>query len=158
MTTATITSPLERPYPEFADRPFFDLTVTLLRGVRDHDFDALAAICDDDYGIVDIGPDGGSVAVRNQEEWAQWFRNLFAQLDGMGASTDSEILAYDAVEGTDLGYSVLEFRQTLTVNDLTASFDCITTIVWKKVDGRWYEARWHGSILASDVPEAMTAA
>lgn len=73
----------------------------------------------------------------------------------MQAETDSEILAYDAVESESMGYSVLEFRQTLTVGELTASFDCMTTIVWKKVDEAWPEARWHGSVLSSDVPPEM---
>lgn len=152
------TSPLDRAYPEFEDRPFFDLTVALLRAVRDHDQAALARICDDDYGIVDIAPDGGSVAVRNQEEHAAWFANLFAQLDALGAHTDSEVLGYEAVQGDDLGYSVLDFRQTLEMGDLVATFDCITTIVWKRVGDRWLEARWHGSVLSRDVPEAMLAA
>ncbi len=155
MCIDSLTSPLDQPYPDFADRPFFDLTVALLRGVRDHDFATLAAICDDDFGIVDIAPDGGSVAIRNRAEWEAWFRGLFDQLTAMGATTDSEILAYDAVEGEDLGYSVLEFRQTLGVGDLVASFDCITTIVWKQTDGEWQEARWHGSVLSSDVPDGL---
>lgn len=63
----------------------------------------------------------------------------FALIESFGAATDSEILAYDAIEGIDLGYSVLEFRQTLRVAELTATFDCITTIVWKRVDDTW---RW----------------
>ena len=158
MSTITQPSPLDRPHPGFEDKPYFDLTVALLRAVRDHDHATLMDICDDDYGIVDIAPDGGSVAVRNQEEHAAWFAGLFAQLDALGAHTDSEILGYEAVQGDDLGYSVLDFRQHLVVGDLVATFDCITTIVWKKVEGRWHEARWHGSVLSSEVPEALLAA
>ncbi|MFN3214868.1 MAG: nuclear transport factor 2 family protein [Acidimicrobiales bacterium] len=158
MTDTTTRSPLDRPYPEHEDKPFFDLTVELLRGVRDHDFDTLAAICDDDFGIIDIAPDGGNVAIRNRTEWEAWFRNLFAQLAALDATTDSEILAYDAVQTAELGYSVLEFRQTLELRGMVATFDCITTIVWKFQDGRWREARWHGSVLARDLPEEMLAA
>ena len=29
--------------------------------------------------------------------------------------------------------------------------------VWKQLKGRWQEARWHGSVLSSDVPEGMLA-
>jgi hypothetical protein len=155
MTMTDIASPLDRAYPEHENKPFFAETVTLLRSVRDHDFDTLAELCDDDYGIVDIAPDGTNVAVRSREEWEAWFHGLFAQLNAMQAGTDSEILAYDSV-GTDMmGYSVLEFRQSLAVGDLVASFDCMTTIVWKKVDGVWREARWHGSVLSSDVPQEL---
>jgi len=158
MTTATDISPLEQLHPDHRDKPFFDLTLDLLRCVRDHDFAKLADICDDDFGIIDIAPDGGNVAIRNQAEWDAWFKNLFAQLDTLGAETDSEILAYDAVEGTDLGYSVLEFRQTLELRGMVATFECMTTIVWKLQDGRWREARWHGSVLSRDLPDEMLAA
>ncbi len=126
--------------------------------MRDHDFDALAELCDDDFGIVDIAPDGTNVAIRNRSEWEAWFRGLFAQLDTMNASTDSTVLAYDAIETDEMGFSVLEFRQSLSVGDLTAHFDCMTTIVWKRVDGAWREARWHGSVLSSDVPEELLSA
>jgi hypothetical protein len=148
-------SPLDQAYPDHEKKPFFAETVTLLRSVRDHDFDTLAELCDDDYGIVDIAPDGTNVAVRSREEWEAWFRGLFGQLSSMQAGTDSDILAYDAVEADTMGYSVLEFRQSLTVGDLVASFDCMTTIVWKKVEGVWREARWHGSVLSSNVPPEL---
>lgn len=154
-----MTSPLDRPYPAFEDQPFFAETLELLRSVRDHDFATLAARCDDNFGIVDIAPDGGNVAIRSRAEWEAWFHSLFGQLDTMGAATDSEILAYDAVESGTMGFAVLEFRQTLAVGELVASFDCMTTIVWKRVENRWVEARWHGSVLSSDVPpELLTAA
>ena len=151
------TSPLEKPHPEHESKPFFSETLQLLRSVRDHDFDTLAGLCDDDFGIVDIAPDGANVAIRSRSEWEQWFHDLFAKLDAMGATTDSEILAYDAIEAAEMGYSVLEFRQSLAVGELTAFFDCMTTIVWKLADGGWREARWHGSVLASEVPPALTA-
>ncbi len=159
MTSTTAISPLEQPYPQFEDQPFFQETLTLLRSVRDHDFESLAELCDDDFGIVDIAPDGTNVAVRSRAEWEQWFHGLFATLESMQAGTDSTVLAYDAIETPELGYSVLEFRQSLTVGDLEATFDCMTTIVWKRDDdGAWREARWHGSVLSSDVPPELLAA
>jgi hypothetical protein len=155
MTGMAVQSPLDANHPDHAEKPFFDETLRLLRGVRDHDFDSLAELCDDDFGIVDIAPDGTNVAIRTRAEWEGWFHGLFDQLDLMEAATDSEILAYDAVATADLGYSVLEFRQTLVVGELTATFDCVTTIVWKRVGDRWREARWHGSVIASDVPAEL---
>ena len=96
--------------------------------------------------------------MRTRPEWEGWFHGLFAQLDQMQADTDSQILAYDAVATADMGFSVLEFRQTLALGDLTASFDCMTTIVWKRSDnGSWQEARWHGSVLSSEVPPELLA-
>ena len=153
--TVPLGSPLERSYPEFDEKPFFAETIQLLRSVRDHDFDTLAELCDDDFGIVDIAPDGTNVAIRSRSEWEAWFHGLFTQLDTMHASTDSAVIAYDAIKTDEMGFSVLEFRQSLVVGDLTARFDCMTTIVWKRVDGAWREARWHGSVLSSSVPEEL---
>lgn len=151
-------SPLENAHPEHEGKPFFELTLQLLRSVRDHDFDTLAGLCDDDFGIVDIGPDGSSVAIRSRAEWEAWFHGLFAQLDEMQAATDSTILAYDAVQSEQMGFSVVEFQQSLAIGQLTATFDCIATIVWKQIDGEWREARWHGSVLSSVVPPELAAA
>lgn len=157
VTTTSTSSPLDRPPAQFADRPFFDETVTLLRSVRDHDFDTLAALCDDDYGIIDVAPDGGSVPIRTRAEWEGWFHELFATLDAMGAATDSEIVGYDAKVAESMGYTVLEFRQTLSVGPSTARFDCIATIIWKLTDDGWREDRWHCSVIDSDVPPELAA-
>ena len=122
----TRTSPLDTPPAQHKDKPFFAETVSLLRAVRDHDFDTLATLCDDDFGIVDIAPDGSGVPIRTRAEWEAWFRDrLFPQLEQMGAVTDSEITGYEAIESGDMGYSVLDFRQTLEVSGLVATFDCI---------------------------------
>lgn len=154
----TTTSPLDRPPAEHVGKPFLTETLTLLRCVRDHDLPTLAALCDDDFGIVDIAPDGGNVPIRSRAEWEEWFRSLFAQLAAMGAATDSEVLAYDALESGDLGYGVLEFRQSLTVGPHTATFDCVATIVWKRTSEGWRESRWHCSVLSRQVPPELAAA
>lgn len=150
-------STLDDPSPDYEDRPFYNDTITLLRSVRDHDFDTLAALCDDDYGIVDIAPDGGSVPIRTREAWEDWFHTLFSTLDTMGAATDSQITGYEAVATGEMGYSVLDFRQTLAVGDLVATFDCIATIIWKLTEDGWREARWHCSVINSDVPPELVA-
>ncbi len=150
-------STLDGPHPDYDDRPFFDQTLTLLRSVRDHDFDTLAVLCDDDFGIVDVDPSGAAVAIRTRAEWEDWFHQLFAQLDALTAATDSEILDYVAVEGPSAGYSVLDFRQTLTIGELTAAFDCLATIIWKLTPDGWREARWHASVISTDIPDGFGA-
>lgn len=139
-------------YPEHADAPYLAETLELFRSVRDHDLDTLARRCDDDFGIVDIDTDGSSRLVRTRPEWEAWFRDLFARLDGMGAATDTQITAYDARQGTDLGFGVVEFRQLLAVEGQVLAFDCVVTIVWKWQDDAWREARWHASLLEGPVP------
>ncbi len=143
---------------KWTDVPYFTQTVELLRSVRDHDFDTLAALCDDDFGIVDLDPSGGNVMVRTRAEWEGWFKRLFTELDAASASTDSVIQDYQAIETPELGYSVVEFRQSLAMADLTAYFDCVATIIWKLTPEGWKESRWHVSLLATDIPEGFPTA
>ncbi len=143
---------------KWADAPYFLETIELLRSVRDHDFDSLAELCDDDFGIVDLDQSGSSVMVRTRAEWENWFRRLFAELDAVAATTDSEILEYQAIESTDLGYSVVEFRQSLGLGEMIAYFGCVATIIWKRTDAGWKESRWHVSLLSTDLPEGFPVA
>ena len=142
----------------WADKPFFAETIELLRSVRDHDFDTLANLCDDDFGIVDLDQSGGNVMVRTRAEWEAWFKRLFAELDAAQAATDSEIRGYEALESPEMGYSVVEFRQRLSLGDSTAFFDCVATIIWKLTESGWKESRWHVSLLSTDLPEGFPAA
>lgn len=142
----------------FADQPFYDETLTLLDSVRDHDFAALADLCDDDFGIVDIDVAGNARPIRTRLAWEAWFRELFATLEDMDASTESVITSYQALREGTLGFGALEFRQTLTVGAHVATFDCVATIVWKLTPRGWREARWHASIVSSDVPAALRRA
>lgn len=135
--------------------PFFEETVELLRSVRDHDFQSLAELCDDDFGIVDLDQSGRSVMVRTRAEWEAWFRRLFSDMEAASANTDSEILDYRAMRTSDMGFSVVEFRQSLGIADLTAYFDCVATIVWKATPEGWREARWHVSLLSTDIPDGF---
>ena len=155
ISESDLRSPLDQAHPDYDGAPYFDQTLTLLRSVRDHDFATLANLCDDDFGIVDVDPNGLSVAIRTRSEWEQWFHQLFAQLDALGAATDSEILDYVAIEGSELGYSVLDFRQALTMGGLTATFDCLATIIWKSTPDGWREARWHASVISTAIPDGF---
>ena len=139
------------------DAPFAAESSELFASVRDHDFETLAARCDDDFGIIDINTGGGSEIIRNRAEWENWFTNLFKQLDAMQAKTDTLIAKYDAVDWGDTGMSVVEFAQMLEFGGKTGRFNVIVTIVWKKVEGRWVEARWHSSLVSTELPEGFGA-
>jgi len=104
---------------------------------------------DDDFGIVDVDPAGRTRVVRTRDDWQLWFHQLLSTLDDLDATTDSEIISYKAVREQSLGYSVVEFRQTITIGSHTARFD------WKQTNRDWREARWHGSVVASDVPDEL---
>ncbi len=128
--------------------PFFEHTCRLLTGVERHDFESLSQLCDDDFGIVDIAPDGSSAVIRNRAEWEQWFQDLFKKLDEMQAKTYSHIEDYRSVVYDSMGYSAVEFCQFLEVGGQQHKFYCVATIIWKKIpDGTWKEARWHCSVV-----------
>jgi hypothetical protein len=136
----------------FQDQPFFDETQRLFRYVSEHNFDDLADLCDDDFGIVDLGPSGESVVIDDRAGWEIWFRTLFAKLEDMQAETDTEITDYHALKHETMGYSVVKFTQRLGVGGKDAFFHCIVTIIWKKTDKGWKESRWHTSLLSVDQP------
>jgi hypothetical protein len=144
--TGPVGNPL-RSTIEMQEKPFFALTTQLLDSVRDHDFGRLSALCDDDFGIVDIGTTGGSVIIRDRAGWEQWFTGLFAQLDALHARTWSEITGYEAVIAGEMGYSVVDFDQILATEDEKLRFGVIATIIWKRVDGTWKESRYHSSLV-----------
>ena len=137
------------------DAPFAAETAELFASVRDHDLPTLAARCDDDLGIIDIDPAGGAEVIRDRPGWESWFVQLFAQLDAMDAETDTLVSRYDAVDWGPTGMGVVDFTQLLTVGGLTGRFHCIVTIVWKRVEDRWIEARWHASLLETELPEGF---
>ncbi len=135
--------------------PFFHHTQTLFRCVSEHDFDTLAALCDDDFGIVDLNEKGDNVIVHDRAGWENWFRTLFARLDQMQARTDTEIEDYQALETPEMGYSVVRFCQRLYVQEQVFRFNCVVTIIWKKVGDDWKESRWHCSLIDTDLPDAL---
>ena len=129
------------------EKPFYLQTVELLNCVRDHDFRRLSEICDDDFGIVDITTDGGSLVIRDRAGWENWFTGLFAQLDTMSARTWSDITGYEAVRLGDMGYSVVDFDQALVTETEHLRFSVVATVIWKRVDGVWKESRYHSSLV-----------
>jgi SnoaL-like domain len=133
------------------NKPFFELTETILNCVRDHNYDLLSNLCDDDFGIIDINETGGTMVAKNRTEWENWFKSLFIKLDTMQASTWSEITEYDALETSEMGYSVVYFNQYVKVGEITQCFKATSTIIWKKTNNGWKESRYHGSLLGVDV-------
>ena len=156
--TTDVRRSLSGPSSGFSDQPFYNETISLLHSIRDHDFSTLAALCDDDFGIVDIDASGTARPIRSRVEWEQWFTTMFSTLKAMNAATDSVILDYRALRQGSLGFGVLEFQQTVTVDTHVATFDCVATIIWKRTPTGWREARWHASVISSDIPTALLLA
>ena len=118
--------------------------------VATQNFEDLAKLCDDDFGIVDLDPSGGNVVVRDRAGWEDWFHGLFQQLQAMDARTYTRIKEYHVKPGSDLAYSVVYFDQMVDHQGHTYTFDCVATIIWKQDadTGRWVESRWHASMVS----------
>ncbi|MCU0446784.1 MAG: hypothetical protein MUE85_17895 [Microscillaceae bacterium] len=132
---------------DYAQVPFFAETCQLFECVKTHDFSNLAKLCDDDFGIVDLDPEGKNVIVRTRAEWENWFHTLFQNLTVLSAKTYTEILNYQALQTAEMGYGVVDFCQYLEVAGQTHQFFCVVTIIWKKVGNHWVESRWHCSLI-----------
>lgn len=131
--------------------PFYKETELLFTCVSKHDFETLADLCDDDFGIIDLDPNGKNVVIHDRAGWENWFRTLFANLLTMKAHTYTEIKQYNALAHETMGYSVVHFDQFLEVNGQKLKFYCVVTIIWKKVGDRWKESRWHVSLIDGPV-------
>ncbi|MDX2161330.1 MAG: nuclear transport factor 2 family protein [bacterium] len=136
--------------PDMEALPFAAETKTLFRCVSEHDFPTLAALCDDDFGIIDLGTEGQNVVIETRAAWEDWFHTLFARLDAMQAHTATIIEKYQALAMGDMGYSVVNFCQLLTLGDHTARFYCVVTVIWKRVGDAWKESRWHCSLIRAE--------
>ena len=150
---------LDLDLTEPGDPPFGAHVDALLAAVAHHDLAALQALCDDTLGIVDAGPDLAPVVVHDQQAHTAWFEQLFETLSTMGARTWSEVTDLRSeFLGATAAHSAVEFTQFLELQERTAEFDCVATVVWKRTDdGRWVEARWHVSTLDARVPEGFPA-
>ncbi len=129
------------------NEPFYKETTILFESVSKHDFDTLAALCDDDFGIVDLDEEGKNVIIEDRQGWENWFKTLFSRLKGGNARTYTDILKYKALKENNLGYSVVNFDQHLIANGQHLVFNCVTTIIWKNTDRGWKESRWHCSLI-----------
>ena len=137
----------------WADAPFFEDTIEPLRRSRDHDF-ALAALCEDGCGNIDLDWNGVNDTVRTRQDVQNCHPRPLGELDAASATTDSEILSDEALTGSDLGFSVLEVRQRLQVGEHAGSFDCAETIVRRHTPNVWGEVRRHVSWFAEALAPA----
>lgn len=144
------------------DAPLLAQVSALFDCVSAADFDRLARLCDDDFGIVDLDPEGKNVLVRTRAEWEGWFQRLFTTLPALGAHTYTHITRYDVLPTAEMALCVVEFTQYLQLGAERHPFDCVVTIVWQRPkhadrpgEGGWVEARWHVSLLERRAPEPV---
>jgi len=147
MRTDVAESVLDRSAMAFASEPLIRETTTLLRAVNERDLDALLGMGDEDFSIIDVDPAGEKPLARVQPRWEPWFRRFFLLLDALDVTTDAELTGYRAIETSELGYSVVEFRQDIVGAAFIAAFDCVATVVWRPSPEGWKEAHWHCSII-----------
>jgi hypothetical protein len=132
-------------------QPLRKETELLFTCVSNHDFDTLAQLCDDDFGIIDLDTNGKNVLIHDRAGWENWFHSLFARLTEMDAKTYTEIRNYEVLAHDTMAYSVVQFDQFLEVNQQKLKFFCTATIIWKNTPNGWKESRWHVSLIDGPV-------
>jgi hypothetical protein len=73
----------------------------------------------------------------------------------MGASTYTHITSYQVLPTAEMAMSVAEFMQYLEIGHERHPFECVVTVVWKRVETQWIEARWHISLIKRHPPELV---
>ena len=133
------------------ESPFHRLTTQLFAAVNALDLDQLTALVDDDYGIVDIDPDGNAVVIDTKAEWHTYMQENFTLMRTMGPDLRTDVQTYHDVQTNDLAYSVVKFVQHVRIIDTHVANHCLATIVWKRTGTEWKESRWHCSLLKKEV-------
>lgn len=125
-------------------------TERLLTAVNKLDLPQLRQMVDDDFGIVDVDPEGQPMVINNMEEWEAYMEKNMIAMRELHARLAYEIDEYHEKVADTMAYVVVKFRQHVHIPEKAEmEHDCIATVVWKKTDDGWKEARWHCSRLPS---------
>lgn len=121
-------------------------TEELLSAVNTLDLPKLRTLVDDDFGIVDVDPEGKAVIINDMKEWEAYMENNMIAMQSLDAKLSFEISEYNERVANELAMVVVKFQQQVHLPESPKSvYDCIATIVWKQSPDGWKEARWHCS-------------
>jgi len=125
-------------------------TERLLSAVNQLDLPKLRNMVDDDFGIVDVDPEGNPIVINNMEEWESYMEKNMLAMQQLHARLSYEIDEYHENVSDSMAYVVVRFVQQVHIPEKPEmSHSCIATVVWKKTEDGWKEARWHCSRLPS---------
>ncbi len=87
----------------FELKPYYYETETLFRSVEHQAFDTLANLCKDDFGIVDIDPEGKNVIISTRQEWEDYTQraNEAEEFGDKGLSVQLEDMIADETGHTE---------------------------------------------------------
>jgi ketosteroid isomerase-like protein len=125
-------------------------TERLLSAVNQLDLPKLRNMVDDDFGIVDVDPEGNPIVINTMEEWESYMEKNMLAMQQLHARLSYEIDEYHENVSDSMAYVVVRFVQQVHIPEKQEmSHSCIATVVWKKTEDGWKEARWHCSRLPS---------
>ena len=125
-------------------------TEELLIAVNKLDLPKLRTMVDDDFGIVDVDPEGKPIIINDMEEWEAYMEKNIIVMRELKAELSYEIDEYNERVAQEMAFVVVRFKQRVRVPESSEmQHNCIATIVWKKSTDGWKEARWHCSRLPS---------
>lgn len=128
----------------------YQQTERLLSAVNQLDLPKLRNMVDDDFGIVDVDPEGKAVVINDMQEWENYMEKNMLAMQQLHAKLSYEIDEYHENVSESMAYVVVKFTQQVHIPEKPEmSHSCIATVVWKKTDDGWKEARWHCSRLPS---------
>ncbi|MFP4089393.1 MAG: YybH family protein [Cyclobacteriaceae bacterium] len=135
--------------PKATDKEFslYSLTEELLQAVNSLDLPRLRSMVDDDFGIVDVDPEGKTVVIDDMQEWQDYMHKNMLLMEQMKAELSFEINEYNEQVEENMAYVVVNFSQHVAFQGKQMRHDCISTVIWKKTENGWKEARWHCSRL-----------
>lgn len=125
-------------------------TEALLTAVNRLDLPELRTMVDDDFGIVDVDPEGNPIVIDNMDEWEAYMEKNMLAMQTLHAKLSYEIDEYHENVSDRMAYVVVKFTQRVHIPEKPEmTHHCIATIVWKQTEQSWKEARWHCSRLPS---------
>lgn len=144
------------PTPPTHTQPLYAETARLLDCVAALDLDSLRG-CIREFASVDVDPQGKTIILTTEGEWDDYMRANFALMRDLHASVTHAITDYRGEATDTLGYSVVRFRQTITIGGEHVVHHCIATVLWRRAADGWRQIHWHCSIAQPDDPGGAQA-
>lgn len=124
----------------------FPLTQELLETIDRLDYDALLNFVHSNYQMIDVDNECNTVLLSNIKDWSTNLLHNINALKKRGGKLHSVITDYREELTSLIGYSILDFRQEVTIEGHRTISDYVATIIWRKIGEEWKETHWHCSL------------
>jgi hypothetical protein len=123
--------------------PLYAETLQFLQTMDALDESRLCSLVAEGFSAVDIGVNGEPVIINELDKWLWYTKHQFAILDVMGATQQSDVLAYSGKKADSLAHSVIRFQRKFTIRNQRLKHICVATLIWQCTPTGWKLLRWH---------------